>query len=453
MAEKTTARDMTDGPILKQLILFAAPLLLGNAFQLLYNTVDSLVVGNFVGTEALAAVGSTTMIINMLVLFFNGLATGAGVLIAQAYGAKDIARLHRAIETTMLLTFICCVLLSVIGVRCTPYMLRFMSTPDDVMEPAAEYLKIYFSGLSGLLIYNMGSGILRAVGDTTRPLLFLMVTSVVNTILDLVFVLVFDAGIKGVGFATIIAQFISAVLILVLMTRTRDIYRLKWTDLSLDKNSLKKILVYGLPAAIQSVITAFSNVFVQAYINIFGSACIAGWSCYNKLDAFIFLPMQSMAMASTTFVSQNVGAKKMKRADRGTWTALGMMVSLSLILAVILWVFASPVTAIFTDDENVIAFGVLFMRTNIFFLCFNAVNHVLAGGLRGRGDSTGPMVIMLSTFVVVRQCYLYAVTHFIANTPRIVGFGYPVGWICCCTAELFYFYIRYIRNRGAADGS
>ena len=440
---KSTVRNMTEGSIVKQVTLFALPLMLGNIFQMLYNTVDSIVVGNFVGTEALAAVGSTTMIVNMMVFFFNGFSTGAGVVIANYFGARDMKALHKAIETTMAATFVLSVLFTVAGVAAVKPMLRFMATPEDVFGEATVYLQIYIGGISGLLVYNMGSGILRAVGDTMRPLYFLVLTSVLNILLDLLFVLGFHCGIEGVAWATIISQFISAFLILILLTRSRDIYRLTWQDLKIDRAILGGIFAVGLPAGIQSVITAFSNVFVQSYVNFFGSSCMAGWSCYNKLDQFVMLPMQSMAMAATTFVSQNIGAGKESRADKGTLVTVSMSVGVTAVIVALLCVFAAPAVGLFSPDEAVIEFGVLFIRANCFFLLFNCVNHVLAGALRGRGDSKGPMIIMLLAFVGIRQIYLFVVTHFIANTPFLVGFGYPVGWTSCCIIELAYFFLRW----------
>ena len=434
---------MTEGSIVKQVIAFSLPLMLGNVFQMLYNTVDSIVVGNFVGTQALAAVGSTTMIVNMMVFFFNGFSTGAGVVIANFFGAKDMKNLHKSIETTMAAT----ILFTVGGVAMVKPMLRFMATPEDVFGEATVYLQIYIGGISGLLVYNMGSGILRAVGDTMRPLYFLIFTSVLNIILDLLFVLALRMGIAGAAWATIISQFASAILTMVLLTRSRDIYRLTWHDLKIDRPILGRIFAVGLPAGIQSVITAFSNVFVQSYVNSFGSACMAGWSCYNKLDQFIMLPMQSMAMAATTFVSQNIGAQKERRADKGTVITVSMTVGVTAVIVAFLWIFAAPAVGLFSPDETVIDFGVLFIRANCLFLLFNCVNHVLAGALRGRGDSKGPMIIMLLAFVGIRQAYLYVVTRFFANTPFLVGFGYPVGWITCCIIELTYFFLRWGRKR------
>ena len=448
--QKTTAKDMTEGPILRQLIAFALPLMLGNVFQMLYNTVDSVIVGNFVSKQALAAIGSTTMIVNLFVFFFNGFSIGAGVVIGQYFGARDMEKLHDAIETTMAATFILSLLFSLLSFVIVDPLLRMMSTPEDVFHDASVYLRIYLGGIAGLLIFNMGSGVLRAVGDSTRPLYFLIFTSLLNIALDLFFVLVLKMGVAGAAVATIVSQFLSAVLILVLLSRTRDIYRLEWRELCIRWPILRRVFAIGLPAAVQSVITALSNVFVQGYINVFGSDVMAGWSSYNKLDQFIMLPMQSMAMSATTFVSQNVGAGNDRRSDRGTVAALGLTCVVTGSIIALLVAFAPGAVRLFSPDEAVIRYGVLFIRTNVIFLLFNCINHVLAGALRGRGDSRGPMIIMLASFVALRQIYLFVVTHYFANTPRIVGIGYPVGWVSCCAAELLYFALKR-RKRLAAE--
>ena len=448
--QKTTAKDMTEGPILRLLIAFALPLMLGNVFQMLYNTVDSVIVGNFVSKQALAAIGATTMIVNLFVFFFNGFSIGAGVVIGQYFGARDMEKLHDAIETTMAATFILSLLFSLLSIVIVDPMLRMMSTPEDVFHDASVYLHIYLGGIAGLLIFNMGSGVLRAVGDSTRPLYFLIFTSLLNIALDLFFVLVLKMGVAGAAVATIISQFTSAALILVLLSRTRDIYRLEWRELKIKWPILRRVFAIGLPAAVQSVITAFSNVFVQGYINVFGSDVMAGWSSYNKLDQFIMLPMQSMAMSATTFVSQNIGAGNDRRSDRGTVAALGLTCAVTGSIIALLVAYAPGAVRLFSPDEAVIRYGVLFIRTNVVFLLFNCINHVLAGALRGRGDSRGPMIIMLASFVALRQIYLFVVTHFIANTPKIVGIGYPVGWVSCCAAELLYFAVKR-RQRLAAE--
>ena len=440
---------MTDGPITTHLIAFSVPLLLGNIFQMLYNTVDSIVVGNFVGKEALAAISSTTMIVNIMIFFFNGFSIGGGVVIGQYLGARKMKELHRTVETTIAVTILFGIFFTFAGFFLVPFMLRLMQTPEDVFPQAKLYLEIYFSGALGLLIYNMGSGILRAVGDTKRPLYFLIFTSILNTVLDLVFVIVFKAGIAGAAIATIISQFISAIMVLVLLTRADDIYKLTWNDLRIDLPILKFIMQIGLPAGVQSMITSVSNVFVQSYINGFGSGCMAGWGAYNKLDSFIFLPINSLGQAATTFVSQNIGAGRSDRANKGTVRALQMAVGVTFAIASVLVLFAPAATGLFTSDDEVIYYGSLFIRMNTFFLIFNAINHVLAGALRGRGESKIPMICMLSCFVVIRQIYLFIGSR-IAYNPYVVGFGYPVGWMTCCAAELICFYFIVRKNKGQA---
>ena len=397
---------MTKGSILSQLIMFSLPLLLGNAFQLLYNMVDTIVVGNFVGKEALAAVGSTTMIINMVVFFFNGFSVGASVAIARSFGAKDFDRLHKSIETTMAMTLGFGVFFTAFGILAVRPMLRLMATPDDVMDEATIYLRTYMAGISGLMIYNMASGILRAVGDTKRPLYFLIFCSVLNMVLDIAFVVLFKWGVFGVAFATIVAQFISAALVIRLITKTNDVYKLTWSDLGIDKGILSQIIQVGLPAAIQSTITSLSNTFVQSYVNFFGSSVMAGWSCYNKLDQFLFLPINSMSNAATTFVSQNMGARDIKRADKGTTVAVSVSLTVTFVITLILFIFAEPANSIFTKDAEVIQYGSMFIRANVWFLLANCVGHTLGGAIRGRGDSKGPMFIVLFSFVLVRQLYL-----------------------------------------------
>ena len=438
---KTMTKDMTQGSIPKLLLEFALPLMVGNIFQMLYNTVDSIVVGNFVGTNALAAVSSTTMVTNMSVFFFNGFSIGATVIIGKYFGAGDHKKLHRAVETTMAATFLLCLLFTAFFLSANDFMLRFMKTPPDVFGEASLYLRIYFAGVTGLLLYNMGSGVLRAVGDTKRPLYFLVLTSVLNIILDLIFVLQFHMGIAGVAYATILAQFISASATMAVLIRTDDIYCFRLGDLCLDWGILKEIFCVGLPAAIQSVITSFSNIFVQSYINFFGPTTMAGWGCYNKIDQFVMLPVQSMAMASTTFVAQNVGAQKDKRADEGTVSSIILSLGIVGVITTLLVLFADTALRLFTSDEGVILSGVDFIHVNLFFMLFNCVNQVLAGALRGRGDSVAPMVIMLFSFVLIRQIYLFVMSRFISNTPLTMGFGYPVGWMTCCLLEVAYFYL------------
>ncbi|NLG38178.1 MAG: MATE family efflux transporter, partial [Clostridiales bacterium] len=330
---------MTEGDITRHIVSFAVPLLIGNIFQQLYNTVDMIVVGKFVGKEALAAVGSVAPIINTLIGFFLGLATGASVIISQHYGARDDRGVHLAVHTTIIMTFIACVVLTVSGVLLVPYMLSFMSTPEDVVNEAASYLRIYFSGVTGLLIYNMGAGILRAVGDSRRPLWFLMFSALVNTVLDLVFVISFGWGIAGVAIATVIAQCLSAALVLIVLTRSSGSFQIIWSRIRFNSPMMRKIWRIGMPSALQQAITSFSNVFVQSYVNGFGSACMAGWASYGKIDQFALLPMQAMALSTSTFVGQNLGADNLKRAEAGTKISIFMTLAITAVLLAPLMLF------------------------------------------------------------------------------------------------------------------
>ena len=432
--------DMTQGVIWKQLLEFSLPMMLGMLFQQFYNTVDTIVVGQFVGKEALAAVGSTGSIINMLVGLANGLAMGATVTISQCYGAHDYKKLHDAVQTTVVLTFIMCVVASVAGVFLVSPMLHFMDTPADVFDSAKQYLTIYFAGITGLLIYNMGSGILRAVGDSTRPLYFLVTSALLNIIFDLVFVLGLKMGVSGVAWATVLAQCISAVLVLYSLSHSDAPYAIRWHELGIKGDMLKKVLAIGLPTSIQQALTSFSNVFVQSYINCFGSACMAGWSSYNKLDSFVLLPMQAIALASTTFVGQNYGAKQYGRMKKGVHQALGMSLLVSALLGVVAMVFARPLMMLFTTEPEVLDYGVGFVQliTPFYLLC--VLNQIYAGALRGVGKSTVPTIIMLTSFVAFRQLYLFANKNFFGNSLNGMALGYPMGWILCSVLMAIAYY-------------
>ncbi len=437
---KSKDTDMTHGPIVKLLILYAIPLLLGNLFQQLYNTVDSLVVGNFVGTQALAAIGSTTSICNTLVKFFNGVSIGASVIISQSYGAHDNERLHRSVQTTMALTFLFGLVFTILGFIMTPFMLRLMATPEDVLPLSSQYLRIYFLGISGLLVYNMGSGILRAVGDSKRPLMFLIFSSIMNIVLDLVLVLAFGMGIAGVALATIISQFVSAILVMLLLSRCTESYRFDPKGLCLDLEIVKRILVVGLPTGIQQSLTAFSNVFVHSYINAFGSSCMAGWSCYSKIDQFVFLPMQSMGSAATMFVGQNIGAKDTKRAKEGSIKALSMAILFTAICCLTLWIFAPQMVMLFNREAEVIRYGVMTLRLNLCFMVFCCFNQVLAGALRGTGDAKTPMYYLLFSQVVVRQIYLFIMSRVFPGNFYVICFAFPMGWMLCSVLMSTHFF-------------
>jgi putative efflux protein, MATE family len=441
---KTT--DMTSGDVTSLLIRFSLPLLAGNLFQQLYNTVDSIVVGNYVGKEALAAVGSTTSLINTLVGFFLGLAAGASVVISQYFGARDQANLRKTVHTMMAGTLILGVLFTILGIICSPYLLRLMATPDDVLPDATVYLRIYFEGVLALMIYNTGSGILRAVGDSKRPLYFLIVSSLINVVLDLVFVIVFHWGIAGAAYATIIAEGVSAVMVICVLVRTKECYRLKLSELRVSVPILRRILALGLPAGIQQAVTSFSNVFVQAYINGFGSSCMAGWASYGKIDQFAILPMQSLSLASTTFVGQNFGAHNFKRAKRGITTSLVISATVTGLLVIPLAVFARQLVSMFNREPDVLYYGSFFLRISSPFYVLCCINQIYAGALRGLGDAAVPMGIMIGSFVVFRQIYLFTVTH-LTSSFYPVSVAYPVGWVVC-SAVMFLHYRNYMKKHG-----
>lgn len=430
--------DMTEGIIWKQLLTFALPLMIGNLFQQFYNTVDSIVVGNFVGKEALAAVGSVGPIINSLIGFFTGMSTGAGVVISQSYGAKNEHKVSRTVHTTLYITFVLCIAATIIGVAMTPFMLQLMDTPADVFDQAAEYLRIYFAGICGLMVYNMGAGILRAVGDSKHPLYFLIFSACTNTVLDILFAAVFRRGIAGVAWATVISQVLSAILVLLLLSRTEGPYQFKPRLLKIDSGILQEIVRLGLPAGIQQMITAFSNIFVQSYINAFGSSAMAGWSAYAKIDQFVILPMQSVALASTTFVGQNHGAGNLDRIKQGTRTAITLSMTISLVCMTPVIIFAPTMTGLFNSDQAVVEFGTLFLRMLSPFYLICCYNQIYAGALRGLGDAKAPMVIMLCAFVVFRQIYLFTSSRLV-NSIVVVALGYPAGWIVCSLLLVVYY--------------
>lgn len=431
--------DMTVGSIPKLLIEFALPLLLGNIFQQLYNTVDTWVVGNFVSNEAFSAVGTVGPIINTLIGFFTGLSSGAGVVISQYFGAKKFDKVQKAVHTSFLMALILCVVFTAVGIFFTPLMLRMMKTPPEVFPQSQKYLFIYFAGVSGLLIYNIGAGILRAVGDSKRPFYFLVVSAVTNIVLDLYFVIKLHMGVEGVALATIIAQFLSAALTVYTLLRTNSCVRLAIIELKISKEILGKILKVGLPAAIQLAVTAFSNIFVQSYVNFFGADCMSGWTAYAKMDQLLFLPMQSVALASTTFVGQNLGMGNIERSKKGVRiAALVSMLSTALMIIPVV-IFAPELTAFFNAKTEVIGYGTMLLRYISPFYILCCINQVYAAALRGAGNSRAPMIIMLSSFVLFRQCYLFIMSHFIINEIIPIAMGYPAGWLVCSAATLIYY--------------
>ena len=432
------AKRMTEGSIFKCLLYFALPLMVGNFFQQLYNTVDSIIVGNFVGKEALAAIGSVDSIINTYIGFFVGLSAGAGVVISQYYGASDDENVHKAVHTTIAITLIMAIGTTIISLFTTDIFLRISRVPSDVWPEAETYLGIYFLGLVGLLICNMGSGILRAVGDSKHPLYFLIFSALSNTVLDIIFVANLRLGVAGAAYATIISQALSALLVLYTLIKTKDCYKISFRKIRIYPKLLKQIFRIGLPTALQMMVTAFSNVFVQSYINSFGSAAMAGYSSYNKIDKVCLLPLQSIGLAITTFMGQNIGAGNSERAIKGVKTATRMNVVTAIVLLTFLWVVAPYLIYIFNQDEEVIHYGTIFLRTmSPFFLCV-AYNQIHNGALKGAGNTKIPMIIMMSCFIVFRQIYLFVISRVI-NTPIAIALGYPLGWLLCTIILSIYY--------------
>ena len=431
---------MTQGSVVGHLVRFAVPLLLGNLFQQLYNTVDLWVVGKFVSNEAYSAVGAVTPIITMLIGFFMGLASGAGVVISQYYGAKKYNQVRQTVHTSIVMTLALGAVLSVAGILIIPYMLKLMNTAPEAVPEATTYLTIYFAGAMGLLLYNMGSGILRAVGDSKRPFYFLVVSALLNIALDLLFVIGFGMKVEGVAYATILSQGVSAALILLVLARSNeDCVRLRWQELRVDRRILRQIIRIGVPSALQMAITSFSNVFVQSYINYFGLDCMSGWTTYSKLDQFIILPVQSLGLAATTFVGQNLGTDQVERAKRGTRDAFLLSVGITVVISSAAIALAPQLVAFFNDKPEVVAYGSLFLRYMCPCYVLICVNQVYSGSLRGAGISQPPTYIMLASFVVFRQIYLYIMANYISNTILPIALGYPAGWLVCSILTLIYY--------------
>ena len=431
--------DMTQGSITKHLINFSLPLLLGNLFQQLYNMVDTWVVGNYVSNEAFSAVGTVGPVINTLIGFFLGLSSGAGVVISQYYGAGREEKVRQAVHTALMLTLVLGVVFTAAGIAMTPLMLQLMKTPAEVAPEQAAYLRIYFAGVMGLLLYNMGSGILRAVGDSRRPFYFLVVSAVLNTVLDLLFVIKFHMGVEGVAYATIIAQAVSALLTLWVLMRAEGGIRLELRALRFTWSVLRQIVAVGIPAALQMAITAFSNVFVQSYINYFGPDCMSGWTAYTKVDQLVILPVQSISMANTTFVGQNLGVGDTPRAKKGVRISLWLSVAVTAVLLIPVLLFAPDLTAFFNSKAEVVSYGALLLRLLSPFYFFFCINQIYAGALRGAGNSQMPMWIMLGSFVVFRQIYLYIMSNYISNEIIPIALSYPAGWFVCSAATLLYY--------------
>lgn len=437
--KKTAIADMTEGSIYKKLIRFALPVFYGLLFQQLYNTVDAWVVGNFASDAAFAAVGSVTPIINALIGLCSGFSTGAGVIVAQYFGAKDEKRVSEAAHTSILLALILSVVLTAAGILLTPVLLRMTKTPDDVYPEALTYLTIFFAGTGATLLYNMVASILRAVGDSRRPFYFLVVSAVLNTVLDVVFVYDLRQGGAGAAWATVIAQAVSALLSMIALCRHKTAVRLRWKSLRFEKELLRMIVVLAIPVSLQDAIVAFSNVFVQRYINNFGKYCMGGWTAYQKLDGLLTLPSAALATAVSTFVGQNIGAGKAERAKIGTRRGAAVSVIVTAALTVFLMILAEPAVSLFSSTKAMVDYGIRFVWVvSPFFIPYSA-SPIWLAALVGAGDSRTPTIIRVFSFVVFRQIYLFVMANFIANTETAIVIGYPLGWLVSAIIAMFVY--------------
>ena len=432
------SRSMTTGVIWKQILIFSLPLLLGNIFQQLYNTVDSFVVGNYVGNEALAAVGASNPLINLIIGFFMGISTGAGILIARYYGGKKQDELERSIHTFIAFSLIVGVLLTIVGLILSPTLLIWLKTPSDVMPQAVLYLRVYFWGVLFLVIYNAGSGILRAVGNSRNPLYYLAVSSVINVVLDFVFVLGFGMDILGVALATFIAQFVSAILVIYHLVKTEDVYKLVLKNIHIDKEMLVGIVRLGIPTGIQQTVVSFSNVLVQSYINSFGASAMAAYSAADRFKAFIGMPTNAFSLTITTFTGQNLGARRKDRVQKGITATVWIGVVAVILLGIPTVIYAEELISLFSKSAEVIDFGARQLRIVVPFYTFLTITSILSGALRGSGLTIIPMFIMIFSFTILRQVFLFFAMK-ISGSMDMIFWSYAVTWFAAMIMTLIYY--------------
>lgn len=437
---------ITEGVIWKQLLLFFFPILFGTFFQQLYNAADAMIVGRFVGKEALSAVGGSTGQLTQLVVgFFVGLSSGASVIISQYYGAKRPEMVGYAVHTSIAFSIVGGIVIMIVGIIAAPAMLSAMGTPEDVIGLSAVYLRIYFAGIIGNLLYNMGASILRAVGDSKRPLYFLIITCLVNIGLDLLFVVGFHMGVHGAALATILSQALSAVLAIGALMRTKDMYRLEPRQIRLDQRMLKRIVRIGFPAGLQSVMYSSSNVIIQSSINSLGTNTVAAWAAYSKLDSVFWMIVSAFGISATTFVGQNYGAGKNERVRHGVRTCMLMTVAVSLLLSFLIFNWGIYGFQLFTDDYDVVQIGISMMRfLTPFYVTYVAI-EILSGALRGVGDCWIPMFLCCFGVCVLRVAWVLGVVPFHKNIYTIM-FSYPLTWVT--TTVLFaVYYLWYSKLR------
>ena len=439
METNDKTNQITEGVIWKQLLIFFFPILFGTFFQQLYNTADAMIVGHFVGKQALAAVGGTTgTLINLLIGFFTGLASGATVIIAQFYGAKKADKVHWAVHTSIAFSIAAGIGLMIVGIVFSRPMLQVMQTPADVIDYAVLYIRIFFAGTIANLLYNMGAGILRAIGDSKRPLYYLIICCFANIGLDLLFVAVFHMGVAGAALATILSQFLSAVLVLGALMRTKDMYRLEWKKLRIDGIMLKRIIRIGLPAGMESAMYSISNVIVQAGVNTLGTDSVAAWAAYGKVDGLFWMMVSALGISATTFIGQNYGAKKVERVHQGVRVCMMLAVIMTLIMDGVLLVAGDFLMSMFTSDAAVREIGSQLLHFMVLTFLTYIVIEIFSGALRGVGDAWMPMLIAGVGICSVRILWItFGLPHF----PTIIGaaFCYPLSWVLSTIAFIIYY--------------
>lgn len=432
--------SLTDGSVARGMLVFAIPIFFSNLFQQLYNAVDSLIVGNFLGGEALAAVGSSGSLIFLLTGFVNGVSLGAGVLVARHYGAGDETALRRAVHTTVALGLAAGAVLTVVGLVLTPQILRWMDTPDEVLPNSILYFRVYFLGSLAVVMYNVGASILQSVGDSRSPMRYLITASVLNVVLDLLFIAGFGMGVGAAALATILSQTVSAVLAFRRLSLTSEAYGVRWRQVRFHRPTLRAVVVQGVPSGVQNSVISLANVIVQANINSFGAQAMAGCGAYSKVEGFAFLPVTCFAMALATFVSQNIGAGKIDRVRKGMRFGIATSALLAEAVGVGMFLLAPFLIAAFNSEPEVVAFGVRQARTVSLFYCVLAFSHCCAGILRGLGRPMVPMVIMLAIWCALRITYITVTLRFIPQI-QVIFWAYPLTWTI--SSVLFGWYLTH----------
>ena len=436
---------MTEGTVWKRIVRFAVPVFIGQLFQQMYNTVDSLIVGKMIGTSALAAVTATGSIIYLIVGFFMGFSMGAGVVIARDIGAGDERAVQRSVHTTVAMGLVATVIMTALGMLLTPVICGWMGTPDDVFPEATLYLRTYFAGSIGLVFYNLFVGILQASGDSKHPLYYLIFSSVLNAILDFSFIRFLHMGVEGAALATIIGQFVSAVLVMRRLLRTDEVIRFVPKLIRFDRGKLIQIVQIGLPTALQACVIDLANMMIQSYINSFGKVAMAGIGASTKLEGFIFLPVNAFSMAISTFVAQNLGAGERGRVRQGIKFGLITSVLVVEALGALMVVFSPQLVALFDSNPEVIHYGSLRGQICGFFFCLCGFSHVSSAVMRGAGKPVVPTVVMLTCWCAVRVVTLMTIGRVYHNILLAIWI-YPITW--SLSAIVYVFYMRHLRKKG-----